>query len=75
MGKHTANMRGLLHSLEHLSNTLIRDWSRLAERQGVRTSARGYSHMRTVTLGLAALACTVALMATIGTSATAEPRG
>lgn len=31
--------------------------------------------MRTVTLGLAALACTVALMATTATSATAEPRG
>jgi hypothetical protein len=31
--------------------------------------------MRVLTLGLAALACTVALVATTGTSATAEPRG
>ena len=31
--------------------------------------------MRTLTLGFCALACTVALLATTGTSATAEPRG
>jgi hypothetical protein len=31
--------------------------------------------MRALTLGLSALVCTVALMATSATSATAEPRG
>ena len=31
--------------------------------------------MRALTFGLSALACTVALMATTATSATAEPRG
>ena len=31
--------------------------------------------MRALTLGLSALACTVALVATIATSATAQPRG